>query len=94
MTMTKYNDGKMSRKKEWERENHPIKFLGMMLPAMPSLLFRLTGTFLRFKRDAKKAGKVFKKELLRQGFDKKTASELTEKYLESSNLAKLMLNSF
>jgi hypothetical protein len=84
----------MSREKELKREDRPIRFLGMMLPAMPQLLFRLTGTFLRFKRDAKKAGKVFKKELIKQGFDKKTASELTEKYLESSNITKLMLNSF
>jgi hypothetical protein len=84
----------MSRKKEIKREAHPLKYLGMMLPALPPLMFRLTGTFLRFKRDAKKAGKVFKKELIKQGFDKKTASELTEKYLETSNLTKLMLNSF
>jgi len=94
MTTIKYNDGNMSKDKELKRDNRPIKFFGMMLPAMPSLMFRLTGTFLRFKRDAKKAGKVFKKELLKQGFDKKTASELTEKYLESSNITKLMLNSF
>jgi hypothetical protein len=84
----------MSKEKESKREDRPIKFFGMMLPAMPSLLFRLAGTFLRFKRDAKKAGKVFKKELIKQGFDKKTASDLTEKYLESSNLTKLILNSF
>ena len=84
----------MTRKKESKGEDRPIRFLGMMLPAMPSLLFRLTGTFLRFKRDAKKAGKIFRKELIRQGFDKKKAAELTETYLEGSNLTKLMLNSF
>jgi hypothetical protein len=84
----------MSIKKESKREDRPIRFLGMMLPAMPSLLFRLTGTFLRFKRDAKKAGKIFRKELIRQGFDKKTATELTETYLEGINLTKLLLNSF
>ena len=92
--MIKKNDGIMSENKELKREDRPIKFLGMMLPALPSLMFRLTGTFLRFKRDAKKAGKVFRKELIKQGFDKKTASELTEKYLEGSNLTKLMFNSF
>jgi len=94
MTKIKKNDGNMSKDKEPKREDRPIRFLGMMLPAIPQLLFRLTGTFLRFKRDAKKAGKVFKKELIKQGFDKKTASDLTEKYLEGSNLTKLMLNSF
>ena len=84
----------MPEKKEQKREDRPIKLLGMILPAMPSLLFRLSGTFLRFKRDAKKAGKVFRNELIKQGFDKKTASDLTEQYLEGSNLTKIMLNSF
>jgi hypothetical protein len=67
---------------------NPIKIFGLMLPSMPSLLFRLTGTFLRFKSDAKNAGKVFQKELRDQGLDKKMASELTNKYLEGSNLIK------
>ena len=83
----------MSRKEELKKEANPLKFIGIMLPVLPSLMFRLTGTFLRFKRDAKKAGKVFRKELIKQGFDKKTANDLTEKYLEGSNLTKLMLNS-
>jgi hypothetical protein len=83
----------MSRKEEFKKGANPFKFIGIMLPVLPSLMFRLTRTFLRFKRDAKKAGKVFRKELIKQGFDKKTANDLTEKYLEGSNLTKLMLNS-
>ena len=88
------NDGRMSRKTNLKKEAFPFKYIGMMLPVLPSLMFKLTGTFLRFKRDAKKAGKVFKKELLKQGFNKKTATELTEKYLEGSDLSKLIFNSF
>jgi len=65
-----------------------VKIFGLMIPSIPSLLFRLGGTFLRFKRDAKKAGKVFEKELRAQGLDKKMAGELTNIYLEGSNLVK------
>jgi len=71
-----------------EGEVNPIKLLGIMLPSMPLLIFRLSGTFLRFKSRANKAGKVFKKELIDKGIDKKTATELTEIYLQSSHIRK------
>jgi hypothetical protein len=76
----KVNDGK--------EELYPIKLFGMMLPSMPSLIVRLTGTFIRFKSDANKAGKIFKKELIKQGIDKEIAAELTGKYMESSHIRK------
>jgi len=65
-----------------------IKLFGIMIPSLPSLMFRLTGTFLRFKSDANKAGKIFKKELMKQGFDKETAEELRGIYMESSYIKK------
>ena len=71
-------------------EVNPIKLFGIMLPSMPSLMFRLSGTFIRFKRDANKAGKVFRKKLIEQGIDKKTATELTEIYMESSHIRKYL----
>jgi len=77
---------------ENSEEYRPIKLFGMMLPSMPKLTLRLTATFLRFKRNANKAGKVFKKELLKQGIDDKTASELTDIYLESSHIRKYIQN--
>jgi hypothetical protein len=67
-------------------ESCPVKFLGMMIPMMPSMMLRLTGLFIRFKSDASKAGKVFKKELIRQGIDREIASELTDIYMESSHI--------
>jgi len=82
----------MSERKNNDRERSPFRFFGMMLPSMPSLMIRLGGTFLRFKRDAKKAGKVFRKELISQGLDKKTAAELTEIFLDGSNLTKYMFS--
>ena len=74
--------------KDGREEVCPIKLFGIMIPSMPSLMFRLTGTFIKFKSDANKAGKVFKKELIKQGIDKETAAELTETYMESSHIRK------
>ncbi len=67
-----------------------FRVLGALLPYLPSLMLRLGGSFLRLKRDAKKAGRTFQKELLRQGIDEGTAAELTEIYLESSSIKQYM----
>jgi hypothetical protein len=48
------------------------------------LFIRLGLTYLRFKRQAKKAGKVFRKELLKSGMDKDTVKVLTEEYMTTS----------
>jgi len=69
-----------------ERKVDPIKIFGIMLPSMPSLTFRLAKSFLRLKGQANKAGRVFKKELIKQGLDKETASELTNIYMQSSHI--------
>ena len=74
--------------KDGREEVRFIKLFGMMIPSLPSLMFRLTGTFIRFKSDANKAGKIFKKELIKQGIDKETAAELTGIYMESSHIKK------
>jgi hypothetical protein len=72
--------------KDEREEVCPIKLFGMLIPSIPSLMIRLTGTFIRFKSDANKAGKIFKKELIKQGIDKETADELTGTYMESSHI--------
>ena len=69
-----------------DREVNPVKIFGMMIPSMPSLVFRITGTLLRFKSSANRAGKVFKKELIKQGIDEETATELTETYMQGSRI--------
>ena len=84
MLVSKMNDNV----KDGREEVCQIKLFGMMIPLIPSLMFRLTGTFIRFKSDANKAGKVFKKELIKQGIDKETADELTGIYMESSHIRK------
>jgi len=82
----------MSQNTDIKSKAHPFKFFGIMLPALPSLMFRLGGTFLRFKRNAKKAGKVFKKELIKQGFNRETAEGLTKIYLEGSDISKYVFS--
>ena len=90
--MTKnFPEVNMSKEKE-NKFDKPIKFLGIMLPRLPGLMFRLGGTFIRFKGQANKAGRIFRKELISQGFDKKTAADLTDIYLEGSDLIKYMQN--
>jgi hypothetical protein len=63
-----------------------LKVFGTMVPALPLLSFRLGRVFLRFKRQSKIAGKLFQRELRKQGLDKDTAEALTNKYLEASHL--------
>jgi len=90
--MTK-NFFEVNMSKETEiKYDSPIKFFGLILPRLPGLIFRFGGTFIRFKGQANKAGRIFKKELINQGFDKKTATDLTDIYLEGSNLIKYMQN--
>ena len=74
------------------RKDVPIKYFGFILPHLPTLLFRSAGSLLRFKRKAKKGAKVFHKELIDQGIDESTASELTTLYLDGSNLFQVFKN--
>lgn len=69
-----------------------IKLFGILLPKMPSLMFRLSGTFLRFKSQANKAGRVFKKELVKHGIDEETAEELKEIYMDGSHIRQYLMN--
>lgn len=69
-----------------------IKLFGLLLHKIPSLMFRLSGTLLKFKTQANKAGRVFKKELVKQGLDEETAEELKEIYLEGSHIRQYLMN--
>lgn len=57
-------------------------FLGVVF-GIP-LFFRLGWVYLGFRRKAKKAGSLFKKQLLTDGVDKDAAEVLTNQYLRSS----------
>ena len=82
----------MNINNEDERKVGGIKLFGLLLPKIPSLMFKLSGTLLRFKTQANKAGRVFKKELVKQGLDEETAEELKEIYLEGSHIRQYLTN--
>jgi len=80
----------MAEDVEGQEKVNDFRVFGAILPYLPSLMFKLGGTFLRFKRVAKKGGSAFQKELINQGLDSTTAAELTEIYLEGSNIIHYM----
>ena len=82
----------MTEKVEEKKDANPMRLFGMVLSSLPSLMFKFGGIYLRFKRDAKKGGHIFQKELIRQGLDKETATELTQIYVEGSDLFKSLMN--
>ena len=63
-----------------------IRFAGSLVPSLIPLMLRLGKTYLRFKKDAQKAGKIFEKELRANGLDKNTAKAMTEEYLNTSRI--------
>ena len=67
-------------------DKNPVKVFGVLLSSMPSLMLRMAGIYFRFRKEAQKAGKIFKKELIKQGIDKNTAEELTKIYIEGSKI--------
>jgi len=76
--------------KQKEKNADTMKVFGLILPSLPFLMLRFGGVFLKFKREAKKGGNVFQKELIDHGLDKTTAEKFTSIYLESSNLRNYM----
>ncbi len=82
----------MTKKVKESHKEMPFKLFGMILISFPSLLFKSGGAFLRFKREAKKGGQIFQRELVKQGIDKSTADELTEIYMGGSNIVKSLMS--
>ena len=80
----------MAKELDEKRETNRFRLFGVMLPSLPSLIFKFGGVVLRFRREAKKGAHIFQKELIKQGLDKKTAEELTAIYLEGSDLLKYL----
>jgi len=78
----------MKENTKTKRDNNSIITFGKILPYLPSLIIRSGGAYLRLKKQAKKGGKVFKKELIKQGIDKKTAEDLAEIYMNSSHFTR------
>jgi len=62
------------------------KYIGAIIPLLPQIILKTGWAFLRFKREAKKGGIIFYRGLIDQKIDKKTATELTDIYLEGSKV--------
>ena len=76
----------MAKEIEKQKSGDGLRILGMIIPSLPTLIFRFGGVLLKFKREAKNGGKIFQKELIGQGLDATTAAVLTDMCLESSSL--------
>jgi len=76
---------KNTKNKSDRRKHHGREVAFKIIPRFIPLAIKLGFVYLSFKRKAKKAGKVFKKELIVGGIDKKTAELLTDDYLKSSH---------
>ncbi len=70
----------------------PVQFVARIMTYVPLILLKSGGAWLSFKRQAKKGGKAFRKELINQGLDKEMAAQFTEQYLSGSNLVKILLD--
>lgn len=80
---------KNSNKKDSEIEAESRVASGLALQTVPKLIplvFKLGFVYLRFKRKAKKAGKIFNKELIANGIDKETAKLLTDEYMKGAHI--------
>jgi hypothetical protein len=70
----------------------------MVAATAPGLAIKLFFSYLRMKRKAKKAAKRFRKELIRSGVERETATMLAEEYRKSTelfsitNLGRMMVN--
>ena len=79
------SEKQLKRNKRQANHDNTSKIVFKTAPRFIPLIIKLGFVYLGFKRKAKKAGKVFKKELLANGIDKKTAELLTEDYLNTSH---------
>ncbi len=52
----------------------------------PKIILKLFFTYLRFKRKVKRAAKVFRKELIRRGIPKGTATMLVDEFKAASEV--------
>ncbi len=76
----------MSEKVNGNQKVTMFEAFKVLIPYIPTMLFRIPGTLFHIKKMAKRGGNVFQRELIAQGIDRETARKLTESYLETSNL--------
>ena len=57
---------------------------------VPGLAIRLGFSFMRFKRKVKKDTRILRKSMIKNGMDKKMASELAEAYAMNLSIREFM----
>lgn len=70
----------------------PVQLTARIITFIPMILLKSGTAWLSFKRQAKKGGKTFQKELIQQGVNKEIAIQFTNQYTSGSNLVKILLN--
>ena len=81
----KRSEENFKRSKPHKDSTHAREMIFSTAPRLIPLAFKIGLVYLSFKRKAKKAGKIFEKELISAGIDKDVAKLLTEDYLKSSH---------
>ena len=72
--------------------HEPVQFMARIMAYLPIILVKSGSAWLSFKLQAKKGGKTFQKELIKQGLDKETAILFTKEYTNGSHLIKLLFD--
>ena len=79
-------------KSDQQIRHDSVQLMARIMSYLPVILLKSGTAWLSFKRQAKKGGKTFQKELINQGLDKEIAIKFTKEYTSSSNLMKIILN--
>ncbi|MBS3777658.1 MAG: hypothetical protein KGY65_03990 [Candidatus Thermoplasmatota archaeon] len=81
-------------KSDQQIRHDSVQLMARIMSYLPVILIKSGTAWLSFKRQAKKGGKTFQKELINQGLDKEIAVQFTKEYTSSSNLVKILFNHY
>lgn len=71
-------------------KDDPMKYVAMAVAKGPKIALKLGWQYLRIKKRAQRAEKVFRKKLLAAGLEKETAERLAERYASTVRLKELL----
>jgi len=81
-------------KSDQQIRHDSVQLMARIMSYLSVILLKSGTAWLSFKRQAKKGGKTFQKELINQGLDKEIAVQFTKEYTSSSNLVKILFNHY
>jgi hypothetical protein len=80
--MSDASSKRLKRSRKHRKVSNPLTIIPSTIP----LVIKIGFIYLRFKRKAKKAGKVFEKEMVANGVDKTTAKLLRAEYVKGASI--------